>query len=399
MAKKRIYRTTIRMYDDNGKLSEKDKINIYAHTKKEFESKKRKAYEERERRKEREKNAYFGDWANKWLERKSGKSKGTIDQYKAAIKHLNVEFENVPLKEIKLDNFEEFVKKLAQTPTANNKTMSKRTLVSVKKTARSIFRYAIDHEVSGVRDFFGSVDIDELAPYAPEKKRSALSEDEIQWIIDTEHRAQLPAMIMLFTGLRRGELIPLKWSDIDFVRKTLAVNKSVFVKNDSNQLIIKEGGKTKSAKRTVPLPPILVDFLKDYKAKQAELYPTVCVTAHNKMHTNSSWRRMWDSYSELLNEKYCYDKKQLEEYKKKYPKKKIPMKVDFSAHYLRHMYATLLFLQDVPEKNAKQLLGHANYAITSDIYTDLEKYSAFNISNDFKMKLKNEYKIEYKIDI
>lgn len=389
MPKKKPYRRTVRMPDSNGKLTKfKD---IYATTEREFKRKVREAEAERDRIVNYISKAYFGVWADKWLNEviiPRGLSKGTLDQYKAAIKHLNSEFENVPLKNITLSDFNNFLTKLSKKSTSVNTRMSKRSLENVKKVAHSIFKYAMGNRIAGVYDFFASVNIPKSAPIG---KRRALSEEEIEWIINTEHRAQLPAMIMLFTGLRRGELIPLEWSDIDLEKKLLSVNKSV--SSDTNQPIIKEGGKTESATRVVPLPPILVDFLRDYKNKQEKLYPTVCVNAHNKTHTNTSWRNMWDSYKELLNEKYCYDQRQIEEYKKKYPKKKIPMKVEFSAHYLRHMYATLLYLQGVTADNAKQLLGHATYNITSDIYTDLKKFNKYELSEDFKRKLENEFKI------
>lgn len=65
------------------------------------------------------------------------------------------------------------------------------------------------------------------------KERRALTEIEIKRIIEFKHRCQLPAMIMLFSGLRRGELIALQWLDIDLVNKTITVNKSVDVQSNT----------------------------------------------------------------------------------------------------------------------------------------------------------------------
>jgi integrase len=68
---------------------------------------------------------------------------------------------------------------------------------------------------------------------------------------------------MLFSGLRRGECLALEWTDINLKDGYIDVNKSLeFGKNQST---IKNGGKTLSATRTVPIPPILVDYLAKYK--------------------------------------------------------------------------------------------------------------------------------------
>ena len=56
--------------------------------------------------------------------------------------------------------------------------------------------------------------------------RTAINKYTIQLILTTEHRAKLPACIMLLAGLRRGELTALTWFDIDFQNKIINVNKS-----------------------------------------------------------------------------------------------------------------------------------------------------------------------------
>ena len=67
-------------------------------------------------------------------------------------------------------------------------------------------------------------------------------------------------MIMMYSGLRRGELIPLTWGDIDFKERTIRVNKSVEMVNGCS--VLKSGAKTQAGNRTVNIPIILVDYLK-----------------------------------------------------------------------------------------------------------------------------------------
>lgn len=388
MANKNIYRTTVYVGKVNGKEIRK---TVRAKTKRELNEKVRKLKNEIDNGKDVYTQAYFGVWADKWLNEVKipSVSNGTLTQYKSAIKHLNNQYEYVKLKDIKLSDFNSFIIELAKENPTTGKPMSKRSLENIKKVARAIFKYALSNKISGVTDFFGDVKIPKSAPV---KERRALTEQEQQWIIDTEHRAQLPAMIMMFSGLRRGEVIPLQWSDIDFEKKTLSVNKSVeFI---SNQPIIKEGGKSKNAKRLVPLPQILIDYLNDYRAKSKILSNTICLNNNNDMYTKTSWKRMWENYLSVLNEKYGYSQESIENFKSKHKNRKLPMIIEnFSAHYLRHTFATMLYLENINVVTAKQILGHAKIQTTVDIYTDLEHFNKSTLSDDYKERLQNEYLI------
>ena len=71
-----------------------------------------------------------------------------------------------------------------------------------------------------------------------------------------EHRIVYGALTMLYCGLRRGELLALDWSDVDFENKVIHVTKSVIF--NKNQPIIK-GPKSKAGIRDVPIPDFLIE--------------------------------------------------------------------------------------------------------------------------------------------
>lgn len=259
------------------------------------------------------------------------------------------------------------------------------SLENIKKVGTDIFNYAIANNISGVTNFFKNVRIPKNATV---NKRRALTEIEQDRIINTPHRCQSAAMIMMFSGLRRGELIPLLWSDIDLSNKIIYVNKSV--EYIDNKPIVKSGGKTSNATRIVPIPPILTSYLIDYKKKSNLLSQLVCSNTSGKMHTKSSFNKMWNSYLVDLNVKYGYEHQDVN----KYDPNGLPMRIErFTPHYLRHTFATLLFLQDVNVVTAKQYLGHADIQTTVNIYTDLEHNYLFNLSDSYKEKLDTIYKI------
>lgn len=93
----------------------------------------------------------------------------------------------------------------------------------------------------------------------PKEEIRALTDEERQWIIDTPDFMQLPSMIMMYAGLRRGEIVALLWSDIDLMNRTISVNKSAEVIN--GKFTVKNSTKTESGKRIVYIPKILSDYL------------------------------------------------------------------------------------------------------------------------------------------
>ena len=238
-----------------------------------------------------------------------------------------------------------------------------------------VFKFAIKNRVIE----YNPADYAEISQDAPKSERRALSETERRWIVEldsSKQRAKRAAMIAMFCGLRRGELTALTWNDIDFEKKTITVNKSYDFKNNTLKL-----PKTSAGIRTVPMPDILVDFLK--AEPKTSLY--VIVTANNKMMTVDAWKRAIQSLLTDLEIEHGNQKK-----KNKFsPHPTIFTLQPFGWHDLRHTYATILFEADVDVLTAQYLLGHESPQTTMDIYThlsDAQKGRSITKLNDFLSK-------------
>lgn len=204
----------------------------------------------------------------------------------------------------------------------------------------------------------------------PQTTRRALTEEEQSWINETPHRARLAAMIMMHTGLRRGELIPLVWNDIDFVEQTITISKSV--EAISNRFELKVGAKTEAGERIVPIPDTLLTELKRERRKNNSIY--VVYSAKGAMHTPSSWKRLWSSYLTDLNVKYGIQKQLGVKATSKYnPTGTAFLIPRITPHWLRHTYATNLYLAGVDVLSAQEWLGHADVQTTLEVYTHLSK--------------------------
>lgn len=127
-----------------------------------------------------------------------------------------------------------------------------------------------------------------------------MTAQEQLWVVSTKHRAQLPAMIMMFAGLRLGECLALQWRDINLDKRTISVHQKLITKG---KVHIEQGAKTISGVRTVTdVPKILIDFLK--KQPEHKLDDFVVTSAKGTLMSDTAWRRLWNSYMADLNIKY-----------------------------------------------------------------------------------------------
>lgn len=181
-------------------------------------------------------------------------------------------------------------------------------------------------------------------------------------------------MLMLYSGLRRGEAAALTWADIDFDAATITVNKAVDYARPKMRI---KKPKTAAGIRTVNIPSILVDFLRNERKKDDCLY--VCHNTRGEIMTSYSWDHLWESYMIDLNVKYGYDGKESKYGHRKKDKDgkargALKMRIQtFTPHQLRHTFCTLLYFSGVDILTARDQMGHANIKTTLEIYTHLDK--------------------------
>lgn len=187
-----------------------------------------------------------------------------------------------------------------------------------------------------------------------EDKIEVFSNEEINILkINLEnHRLKALILLALGTGLREGELLGLKWSDIDFINKELKVERSIkqvsIINSDGSReyKTIIQTPKSKNSIRTVPIPSSLIPILKEQDLQQKYANNDFVFTTETGNLIDA--RNLLRSYKRLLKNAG------------------IPYK---KFHALRHTYATKLFEANVPLKTVQTLLGHSDISITANIYT------------------------------
>ena len=199
------------------------------------------------------------------------------------------------------------------------------------------------------------------APTPAPKEMRPLSAQDARGLLEVARGNRLEAfyVLALHTGMRSGELLGLKWEDIDLGSNvpSLRVRRTLTRTGNGKGLALGEP-KTKKSRRTVRLTPRAVEALKSHRARQAEeklkagaLYEDrglVFSGEGGNLINPSNIRQR--SFAPLLK------------------KAGLP---GITFHDLRHTCASLLFQRNIHPKFVQELLGHASVAITLDTYSHM----------------------------
>lgn len=199
---------------------------------------------------------------------------------------------------------------------------------------------------------------------------------EIACVMDNwqRHRCGLWAMLMLLCGLRRSEMMGLRWDNVDLEHRKITVCEVAVI--SSNQTKLANRAKSPAGLRVLPICRPLLLALESVPEEKRVGH--VCQSASGDRMTQSAFDSGWKSYCytmELLangeepqpgsHETKEERRLRIESDKKKY--------ITFSvlAHDLRHTFATALYDAGVPVKAAQYYLGHSDIRMTLDLYTHL----------------------------
>jgi integrase len=240
------------------------------------------------------------------------------------------------------------------------KGYSASTIKRAKMIYTALFDSAIENDICRKNPFRGRF---AQPPKAPAGTHRSLTDEEIQLIHTTEHRMQLAALIMLYAGLRRGEVLALTRKDIDLKTNIIRVNKAIrFVGNAP----VIEAPKTAAGTRRVPILSIIRPYLKNVPER-------ILSTKDGGLVTSTAWKCAWNSYITALSAKAGHP-------------------VNIRAHDLRHTYCTMLRDAGVDMHQAMIWMGHADEKMILHIYdhvTDNRTQSSINQVESMLFRVQN----------
>lgn len=203
--------------------------------------------------------------------------------------------------------------------------------------------------------------------------------------------------VALGTGMRAGELLGLKWKDIDFENREINIDKTlVYIKDyENNHYYFKyQTPKTKAGTRVIPMQHDVYNALMEQRANIREL------KAHTKnwqtlqgfenmvfVNVSGRPRQVIDFRNDLLRLERRINKDRKE--KAKANNTPVELIQHFYPHSLRHTFATRCFEAGIEAKTVQNYLGHSSIAITMDLYTHVTEDKAKEEMNKLEELYRN----------
>lgn len=276
----------------------------------------------------------LGQWIPMWMAfYKQGTIKGTsYKQLEWLARLIPDDLKNMPVSDIRPMQLQEFYNGFASSA-------SKSYMDKMRVMVNALFLEAVEN---GLCDKNPTRRL--KAPRIAEKPREAYSMEEVRLILNyavscDNSRIATAVMLLLLTGLRRGELLGLQWGDIS--KHTLTVNRSVFLEN-CTPTVIEHQAKTVASLRTVPLLPEL-EYRIQTLPKQS---PFIFSTKTGTIWHPRNFSRDYDRFFSRL--------RQAE-----------PSVRRLSPHSCRHTFATLSLHAGSDIRVVQMLLGHTDIKTTS----------------------------------
>ena len=298
----------------------------------------------------------FADYLLEWLEIAKGRlAVATYSSYAAMIKKPVGPYfrqRNLTLRELEARHLQMFYSEMLRKVKPN-------TVIHYHAIIHSALKYAMKTDMVP-QNVAMKVDRPRKNSFQP----TFLDAEQMQKLFEIVKgtRLELPVLVAAFYGLRRGEVLGLKWDAIDFNRGTLTIKRTVTEAtiDGTMKIIEQDSAKTKSSLRTLPLVGSFRDYFQKVKEAQ-ELNKKVCGNCYNYdydgyVFVNELEERMRPDY--------------LTEYFPKYIAKHGVPKMRF--HDLRHSCASLLLANGVPLKQIQEWLGHSDFSTTANIYAHLD---------------------------
>jgi integrase len=201
----------------------------------------------------------------------------------------------------------------------------------------------------------------EVSPPSPVRREMhVLDLEQAKVFLEAAKKSRYDCLLTLalVTGMRRGELLALRWSDVDFDRAQLSIHRSLSYFSDpktGHHKFKEEKTKTAAGKRLVSLPDFVIDSLWQHRKQQAE----------ERLKCGDAWLD-YDLVFCTQHGSYLDRMNVVRVFKKILKEAGLP---DMRFHDLRHSAATILLSMGVNAKIVQELLGHGSITITLDVYS------------------------------
>lgn len=261
------------------------------------------------------------------------------------------------LKELKKSDVQKMI---------NDNKEHRRTCEQLRMTVKQMLFAAIDE---GLLYKHVALNIKLPPKIKNEKRPLTITEKAAIKTADLTSKEKAFLYILVYCGLRRGEILALSRNDINFSSETVQIHNVITF--DHGNPVLKSIPKTDNGLRTLPMPADLKAVLEPYVKSLNGLY-LFEMERKDGLMSKSSYDKFWNGIIRKLNAAAGGTND-------------IDVVHGLTAHVFRRNYGTSLYYAGVPAKEAQFLLGHSDIKLTLELYTflDKEQSTAKNKLNSF----------------
>lgn len=296
------------------------------------------------------------EFLNKWLAvyAEPNVSAKTLERYKGIITHhLVPAFGNLALPKLHPLHIQSYYATMRKAGRKDKRAggLSAQTILHHHRILSEALKMAVKWQLLARNP------ADSVQPPAVEQKEvKAIDASQTAWLLELAEgtRLYLPIMLAVTAGLRRGEILGLKWGDVDWAAAAVRIQRSV---EQTKAGIAMKAPKSRQSRRIVALPSIAMDALRSHRAQQeasqAKLGPDyatddlICSVEDGSLWKPSAFT---SAYRALLVRRKLSGP---------------------NFHALRHSHASQMIAGGVDMKTVSSRLGHSRTAFTLDTYTHL----------------------------
>lgn len=321
----------------------------------------------------------FMDVCSDWERHYSQDAKeSSLRARRIALKHITNDFGQFPIQKITKKAYQDKIDQLSQRFSTNY-------VSSIHISANMVFEYA--HDLKLINDI-PTKDIK-----LPKRKTTVsdlekadsiqdkfLEKEELEEFLTKANKEGLEGDLLAFamlayTGLRIGEMIALKWSDIDVINQTLRVYKTYYNPTNNKLKYKLLTPKTESSIRTITIDSVIIELLESHKNEQDK------IKTDNKIFYNDN------GFIFATNEGYPKTIKHIA-IRMSRLLKKTSINKHLTPHSFRHTHTSLLIEANVHIKEIQERLGHSDINTTMDIYAHITKNFKKEASTKFSNLMK-----------
>lgn len=259
------------------------------------------------------------------------------------------------IKTIHVQNFVNSLTKPGVNKVDPEKGLSRKTITHYLSFVSSIFEYAIRIEMLSKNPCTNV----KLPPEIHSEKKIYTPEQAEEFVdllySEAPLKHQLFASIAIICGLRRSEIVGLRYSDIDVDNHILRIERAANYSRKKKEMYV-GNTKTASSVRSIKLPQVIIDIFLKYKAQEIEIKTFMGIN-----HTDEDFLFCDTTYTKIMYNGIPYN------YLKKMCKNH---GMDFyGIHSMRHFVASAMISKGTDAKTVSEILGHSTPATTLAVYT------------------------------